>query len=161
MVIDWATIFGPDVPVLETIVRGSVMYLALLVLMRLSKREAGEIGLADVLVIVVLADAAQNGMAGQYNSIANGLILVSTIIFWDYVIDWVSYYFPAIDKLVRPKTICLIKDGRIQTKGLRSEMITRDELMEQLRLSGVDEIQKVRRAHMESNGKISVVKFKD
>lgn len=159
--INWSDIFGPDMPVVETIMRGTVMYFALLLLIRLNKREAGEIGLADVLVIVVLADAAQNGMAGQYNSILSGIILVSTIIFWDWFIDWLTYRFPAVDRFLRPKTVCLVRHGRILNAGLRSEMITRDELMEQLRIAGVEDVQNVKRAFMESNGKISVIKFKD
>lgn len=159
--IDWQQVFMPDVPVIETLVRGTVMYFVLLLLMRLNKREAGELGLADVLVIVVIADAAQNGMAGQYNSIGSGIILVSTIIFWDYAIDWITYHVPFIDKMLRPKTICLVKHGRIQPRGLRHEMITRDELMEQLRIAGAEDVSKVRHAYMESNGKISVIKYKD
>ena len=161
MHLNWHEIFIPDVPILETLVRGTVMYFVLLLLMRLSKREAGELGLADVLVIVVLADASQNAMAGEYNSIGSGVILVCTIIFWDYMIDWVTYYFPAVDKMLRPKTICLIKNGRVHHDALRSELITTDELKEQLRIAGIEHVKDVKRASMESNGKISVIKFKD
>ena len=159
--INWSDVFGPDMPVIETIVRATIMYFALLMLMRLNKREAGEVGLADVLVIVVLADAAQNGMAGEYNSIGSGLILVCTIIFWDYMIDWIAYHVPFLDKMIRPKSVCLVKNGRMIRSGMRAEMITRDELMEQIRIAGIEDIQDVKKACMESNGKISVVKYKD
>jgi uncharacterized membrane protein YcaP (DUF421 family) len=159
--IDWQSIIGPDAPILETVFRGTIMYFVLLLLMRLNKREAGEIGLADVMVIVVIADAAQNAMSGEYNSILSGIILVATIVFWDYAIDWMSYHFPALDRMMRPKVVDLIKKGRIHAPGLRSEMMTRGELMEQLRIAGVDDIKKVRSARMESNGKISVIKYKD
>jgi hypothetical protein len=57
------------------------------------KREAGGVGITDMLVIVLLADAAQNAMAGEYKSISDGLVLVSTIIFWSYALDWLGYRY--------------------------------------------------------------------
>lgn len=161
MALNWSEIIGPDIPVLETLFRATVMYFALLLLMRISKRQGGELGMADVLVIVVLADAAQNAIAGEYNSIASGILVVSTIIFWDYMIDWITYRFPVFDRFMKPQTVCLVKNGRMQIKGMRDEMVTKDELMEQIRLQGFDTIKKVKRAHIETNGKISVIPFKN
>lgn len=64
------TTFMPDGPVLEIIVRGTVTYLALFTLLRIIlRREAGNLGITDMLVIVLLADASQNAMAGGYNSL--------------------------------------------------------------------------------------------
>lgn len=158
--LDWQAIIGPDLPLLETIFRGTVMYFALLLLMRLNKREAGELGLADLLVIVIIADASQNALGGEYYSLTNGILLVAVIIFWDYAIDRATYHLPILEKL-KPKTICLIKDGNVQKAGLRHEMITRKELMEQLRIQGVDDPKRVKRAFIESSGKISVIKYED
>ena len=79
--IDWAGLFMPTTPALEIIVRGSVMYLALFAMLRfILRRETGSLGITDLLVIVLIADAAQNGMAGNYTSITDGLLLVITII---------------------------------------------------------------------------------
>ena len=65
--VDWAKVFGPDTPVLEIVVRGTVVYLALFVLIRVVfKRQPGAVGIADLLVVVLIADAAQNAMAGTY-----------------------------------------------------------------------------------------------
>ncbi|HEX2981271.1 MAG TPA: hypothetical protein VHO48_13460, partial [Anaerolineaceae bacterium] len=101
--IDWVKIFTPDTPILEIFVRGSVMYLALFVLLRvILKREAGTVGISDLLVVVLLADAAQNGMAGDYQSISDGILLVATIILWSYFLDWLGYRFPRIERLIHP-----------------------------------------------------------
>src|SRR3546814_5478609 len=65
-------------PPLELIVRGSAMYWFILILLRMAgRRDVGSLGVADMLVLVLIADAAQNGMAGQYQSITDGAILVA------------------------------------------------------------------------------------
>ena len=71
-------------------------------LLRIFRRQSGSIGIADLLVIVVIADAAQNGMAGDSKSITEALILISTIIFWDFFFDWLGFRFTFISKLVDP-----------------------------------------------------------
>lgn len=155
---DWVNVFLPSRPIAETLVRGSVVYLALFTLLRgLLKREAGTVGLADLLMIVLLADAAQNAMAGDYRSVGDGLILVSTIVFWNFALDWLGYRFPLVHRFVHPPPLPLIKDGRLQKRSLRRELITEDELLSELRLQGVNDFSEVKEAFMEGDGRISVV----
>jgi len=76
-------------------VRGSVLYNALFILLRfIRKRQAGALGISDLLLITLLADASQNGMTGEYKSLSDGIVLVSTIIFWNYAFDWLSFKSP-------------------------------------------------------------------
>lgn len=42
----------------------------------------------DLLVVVLIADAAHNAMAGDYRSLLDGILLVSTIVFWSYALGW-------------------------------------------------------------------------
>jgi uncharacterized membrane protein YcaP (DUF421 family) len=63
--VDWGSVFLPDASFLEIIVRGSIMYLALFIMLRIVlKRQAGTLGMTDLLLITLLADASQNAMAG-------------------------------------------------------------------------------------------------
>lgn len=93
------------------------------------------IGIADLLVVVLIADAAQNAMASEYKSITEGAILVLTIIFWNYAVDWLGFRFPALQRLTRPPLL-LIKDGEMLFRNMRQEMITTEELNSQLRQQG-------------------------
>jgi uncharacterized membrane protein YcaP (DUF421 family) len=155
--VDWAAVFTPDVPVLEIIVRGTLMYLTLFMMLRLVlKRESGKVGLPDVLLIVLIADAAQNGMASNYNSFTSGLILVSTLVFWGYALDWLGYRYPFFGRLVHPPALLLVKDGQLQRRNMRQELISLDELMSLLRQEGASELSDVAEARMEGNGGISV-----
>lgn len=155
---DWEHVFVPSTSLLEIVVRGTVMYLALFLLLRLVlKRETGAIGISDLLVVVLIADAAQNGMADDYRSIPDGLILVGTIVFWSWALNWLGFRFPLFQRLVHPNPLPLIKDGRLLRKNMEKELITEGELMSQLRLQGVDNIEDVSSAHMEGDGRISVI----
>jgi uncharacterized membrane protein YcaP (DUF421 family) len=152
----------PSVPVAEIIIRGSLMYLGLFTLLRvILKRNAGSVGVADLLVVVLLADAAQNGMAGEYKSIFDGLLLVIVILFWTVTLDWLSYRFRFLHNLVSPTPLPLIRGGRLIPVNLRREFITREELMAELRGQGVGRIEDVALACLEGSGHISVVKRKD
>jgi uncharacterized membrane protein YcaP (DUF421 family) len=66
------------------------------------KRQSGGLSTPDVLLIVLLADAAQNGVAGEYRSVTEGILLVGTIVFWNFAVDWLEYRFPAMERLLRP-----------------------------------------------------------
>ncbi len=156
---DWNAVFVPTVSLAEIVVRGTLVYLLLFVFMRfLMRREAGMIGIADLLVVVIIADASQNAMASEYKSVTEGALLVGTIVFWDYALDWLGYRFPAFGKVMHPPPLTLVKDGRMNRRNLRREMISVDELMSQLREQGVEEVSEVKLACMEGDGHISVIK---
>jgi uncharacterized membrane protein YcaP (DUF421 family) len=156
--VDWLKLFYPETSLLEIFLRGSVVYLSLFLMLRLVlKREAGTVGISDLLVVVLIADAAQNGMAGNYQSITDGLLLVATIIFWSYFLDWLAYYIPAIQWLIRPPALLLVKDGEMLRRNMRKEFITEDELTSMIREQGVDDLSKVAKAYIEGDGTISVI----
>jgi len=156
--INWHDLFVPAHPI-ETIIRGSLTYLTLFLLMRfLLKRESGSIGTADLLMVVVIADAAQNAMAGDYKSITDGVILVVTIMFWNYAIDWLSYHSPTMRRVLQPKPLLLVKNGRLYKQNMRKELITKEELIAELRENGVEDLSEVKEARIEEDGHVSVIK---
>jgi len=158
---DWKSIFLPDTPLLEIIVRGTIMYIALFAMLRIIlKRQTGTLGMTDLLLITLLADAAQNAMAGEYKSIPDGIVLVGTIIFWNYLFDWLSFKSEWFARLIEPPPLPLIQNGRMLRRNMRQELITEDELMMQLRQQGLDDVAKVKEAYIESDGRISVIERK-
>jgi uncharacterized membrane protein YcaP (DUF421 family) len=159
LTIDWEGVFIPTLSIGEIILRGTLMYLALFLLMRfLLRREPGKLGIADMLLIVLIADAASNGMSATYNSVTEGIILVATLIFWNYALDWLGYRFPAFHAFLEAEPLLLVKNGKMIKRNMRQEMITEEELLAQLRLSGGTDIADVEEARMESDGNISVKK---
>lgn len=155
--IDWHSVFVPSTSILEIILRGTLVYLFLFIVLRFLRRSAGAIGISDLLVVVVIADAAQNAMGSKYESVTEGVVLVSTIVAWDYFFDWLAFRFPSIRPILRPRALLLIKDGKVLSRHLRREMISEDELLGELREQGVENVKDVKYSYMESDGHISVV----
>lgn len=155
-------LFRFDMSPLELIVRGTVLYWFLFALFRfVLRRDAGSIAITDILLLVLIADASQNAMAGGYDSISEGLVLVATIAGWNWLLDWAAWRFPAVRRLVEPPPLQLVRQGRVQRENLRRELLTIDELKSKLREQGVDDISKVRSAYMEGDGSISVIRRDD
>jgi len=156
---DWNELFGLSVSPWELIIRGSVVYWFLVIVFRVVlRRDAGSVGLADILLLVIIADAAQNAMAGEYRTISDGLILLSTIIGWNKLIDYLSFRFPTVRRVFEPEEVQLIQNGRIFWRNLRREHIAEAELMAKLREQGVDDVKDVKAAFFEPDGNISVIK---
>ncbi len=157
--VKWDKVFLPDTPVLEIIVRGSVTYLAIFILLRfiLKRQSGGNIGMTDVLVIVMLADASQNGMAGNYNSIADGILLVAVIIGWSYILDWLGFHWPFFQRLIKPPKLLLVENGIMLRRNMRKELITEDELMTEVRKEGFNKLEDIEKAYMEGDGNISII----
>lgn len=138
--------------------RGSLTYLVLFLLLRFFlKRVTGTLSIGDLLIIVLVADAAQNAMSAGYTSLTDGLILVATIMFWSYALDWLAYHFPVFESLLHPSPVPLVRDGKMIARNMRRELITVDELMSHLREQGVKDLKEVKSAAMEGDGRISVV----
>ena len=156
--IDWQGIFAPSVPFPEIVLRGTIVYLVLFILLRATfRRIGGNIGLGDVLMIALVAAAAQNAIAREHHSVTDGLILIATIAFWNYALDWLGQHVPWIQRFYHPPPLLLVKNGRLLLKNMRHELITEDELMSQLRKAGVPELADVAEALMEGDGSITVV----
>lgn len=155
---NWSEMFQFSVPPLEIVLRGSIMYWFIFILLRFAgRRDMGSLGVADMLVIVLIADAAQNGMAGEYKSVIDGVILVGTIVSWTVIIDRLAYHIPLAAKFLVMEHICLVRDGTFMLRNMRRESITREELLSELRLKGFDSVEQVRRVYIEADGNISVL----
>jgi uncharacterized membrane protein YcaP (DUF421 family) len=154
-----AHLFSFELDPFEIIARGTAMYWFLFGMFRfVLRRDVGAVGIADVLLLVIVADAAQNAMAGEYNTVPEGMLLVATLIFWNVALDWASYRFAAVRRFTEARPLQLIREGRLLHRNLRREFITMDELMAALRQNGVNDVQQVAEAYMEADGNFSVIK---
>jgi len=126
---DWGELFGFSISPVEIIVRGSAMYWFLFLIFRfVVRRELGGLGIGDILIMVVVADASQNAMAGEYKSISDGFLLVATLVGWNVLLDWLGFRFPSIRPFAKPPSLLLVKHGRLLKNNMRREFISEDEL---------------------------------
>lgn len=162
LAVDVAELFQLSLPAAEIVLRGTVIYWFLFFLFRfVLRRDVGAVGIADILVLVIIADAAQNAMAGDYKTISDGILLVSTLVGWNLALDWLSFHCKPFRRFAAPRTLCLVKDGCMQKRNMRREYITEDELWSQLRLNGVKSLDQVKEVYLEPDGGFSIIKRAD
>lgn len=153
------SLFRFSVNPLELVVRGTLIYLGLVLLFRFAlRRDLGQLGVADVLFIVLIADASQNGMAGEYRSVADAAVLIGTLAAWNVALDWACYRWPAMQRLMEAPAVELVRSGKILRRNLRREWMTMDELMGKLREQGIADLADVKRAVLEADGELSVLR---
>jgi len=146
----------------ELVIRGTAIYLGLVLVFRfVLRRDLGSLGMPDVLFIVLVADASQNAMAGEYRSITDGAVLIGTLVFWNIALDWLAYRSPAVRKFVELPPLPLIRNGRWVRRNLKSQWITTDEVRAKLRERGIEEIGNIRLATLEPDGELGILKFDD
>jgi uncharacterized membrane protein YcaP (DUF421 family) len=157
MNVDWESLFVPSDSLLEIVIRGTVIYLCLFLALRfLPRKTVGAMGPSDLLVIVLIADAVQQGMAGGYHSITEGILLAGVIFGWATVIDWLDFRFPKWHLCEAPP-LQVISNGELLLTNMKRQQITEDEVMSQLRLHGQDSPKAVAKAFLEGDGHFSVI----
>lgn len=146
-----------SVPV--TILRATIVYLVLLVIIRyLPKRNIGSLAPHDILILVVIGGLANEGILGGADSVGDFLLMSSVVIAWALIIDWLDYRFSFLRHIFKASKTPLIHHGRVLRKNLHHEMITEDELWAALRKEGVDSIDRVKAAYLEADGRISIIR---
>ncbi|UZD55806.1 DUF421 domain-containing protein [Caldimonas aquatica] len=152
-------LFALEVPVWEIVLRGTLVYWFLFLIFRfIVRRDVGSVAIADVLLLVLIADASQNAMAGGYKTVSEGALLVATIVSWNYLLDWASFRFEWVRRLAEPPPLPLVWRGRILYRNLRKEFLPVEELKAHLRQKGIEDLSQVKVAYMESDGSLSVIR---
>lgn len=132
---DLVALMRIEVSPLELVVRGTAMYWFLFLLFRfVLRRDTGSIAVAD------------------------GFVLVATLVGWNWLMDWASFRWNAVRRFVEPPPVVLVRRGRLIARNLRQELITIPELMANLRTHGIDKLADVKMARMEPDGNISVIR---
>lgn len=156
--VDWAGIFLPDASLVESFVRGSVIYLSIVVLFRVAmRRQGGSIGLPDIMLVVLVSECVSAALSAETKSVPNGLAAVAALLFWSFFLDRLGHRWPWFQRLLEPAPLALVRDGKMLREHLDREGITEEELNAQLRLNGVEDVSGVKLATLEADGEVSVI----
>lgn len=157
--ISWGTLLDPTHSLLNSVARGTIVYLGLFAVLRMmNNRRSGSLGLTDLLLVTLTSSAVQGSMVGEGRSLTEGGVVAGTIFFWSYALDWLGFRFPRLRWLVRSSPQPVILDGRVLPAGLRRELLTREDLLAELRAQGIEDVAAVRQAYVEANGTISIIR---
>lgn len=145
------------IPWYELVIRSIGIYTALLFGLRLfGKREVGQFTLFDLVFILLVANAVQPAMTGPDSSFLGGLIIIGSLLIANFIVGRLDD-IPALHRLLAAAPTELVRDGSFVKDGMRREGVTEDEVLMSIREHGIEKIDAVKLAMLESDGSISVV----
>jgi uncharacterized membrane protein YcaP (DUF421 family) len=152
--------FDMDLPWWELMARGAMIYLALLVMVRLSgRRTIGQFTPFDLLVVMLLSESVSNGLSGGDNSVAGGLIIAATLIVLNGSIGLLSARSRKIEALVEGDVLLIGRDGVFFDKVMRRNRIGDIDIEQALREAGCAR-HEMQCAFLEADGSITITKRK-
>lgn len=147
---------------MDIVLRASAMFALLYLLIRLlGKRELGQMTPFELVLLVVMGDLIQQGVTHNDFSLTGALLAISTFAFWALVLSWATYLFPPAKDIFEGKPRVIVRNGEIMTDNLRRDRLTRDEILSEMRLAGIERLSAVAWAILEPQGKISFIKRDD
>lgn len=134
------------------------VYLFIIAAIRIfGKKELSQLNVIDLVFVLLISNAVQNAMVGPNNSLLGGLAAAASLFIANYFLKLVMYKYPLLNKLIEGEPLMLIYEGHVIQKNLDRAKIGVEELIEAIREHGVEHIDKVNLAVLESDGNISIL----
>ena len=150
--------FDLGVPLWEIVLRTAVVYVVVLGLLRIGgKRELGQMSPADLVVILIIANAVQNAMTGGDVSLIGGLVSAGTLVGLNLLLGRFGRDLPVLGRLVVEEPTLLLQDGEPIRKNMDSEHVDVADLEMAAREHGIADLTEVAAAVLEVDGSISVI----
>jgi uncharacterized membrane protein YcaP (DUF421 family) len=142
----------------ELVLRTVAVYLVILFLLRIAgRKQIAQMGPTELVAMLLISNAVQNSMNAGDNTLIGGLISAVTLIFLSKGISYVTYHSQTMSNLIEGKPIILVVDGKVQKSELKKILMTLPQLRALLMLQGVENVSKLHRVVMDSEGRLLVV----
>jgi uncharacterized membrane protein YcaP (DUF421 family) len=144
---------------METVIRGAVVFIVLLVIIRLSgRRTLAQMTAFDLVLVLIVAETTQQALLGDDFSIANAVILIITLFTLDILMSYLKEHSPRAEKLLDGVPTVLISLGKPDDRALKRARVDIEDVLESARSKhGVERLDQIKFAVLEVGGDISIV----
>jgi uncharacterized membrane protein YcaP (DUF421 family) len=144
---------------MDLVLRACVVFGFLLVLTRvIGRRELSSLEPFDLILLIVLGDALQQGLNQDDYSLTGALLVVTTFAVLQVGISWFSFRFPRIRPVLEGEPIIIVQDGKVIDKNVKRERLTIAEIAEEARKQQIASLDEVQWAVLETSGVITFIK---
>jgi uncharacterized membrane protein YcaP (DUF421 family) len=144
----------------EFVVRAAVVYFVLLLLVRLSgKRTVGQFTPFDLLVVMLMSEAVSDSLSAGDESLIGGLVVALVLVLLNLAMGFIATRTRKAEDVIEGSPVLIARDGKLLTDELRKHRLGQGEWEQSLREADA-EMHEVRRAFLESDGTISILKTK-
>lgn len=144
---------------MEPIYRALIVYFVLMVLFRIAGRRAlSQITSFDLVLLLIISEAVQNGIVGKDYSLINTGLTVATLIFVDVIMSLVKQHLPAVDRLVDGAPYVIVDHGKPILTRMNRSRVDEGDVMEAAReKAGLERMEQIKYAVLERDGEISII----
>ena len=144
---------------MDLAIRSVVLYAFVFVLTRIvGRRELSSLQPFDLILLIVLGDALQQGLTQDDYSLTGAILVVGTIAVLQVFVSWLSYRFPRTRPILEGEPLVIVQDGEVIERNLKRERLTVEEITEEARKQQIAHLADVRFAVLETSGQISFIK---
>jgi uncharacterized membrane protein YcaP (DUF421 family) len=144
---------------MDLVLRTTAIFFFLLVLTRaIGRRELSSLEPFDLILLIILGDAVQQGLTQDDYSVTGAILVVGTFAVLQVFISWVGYRFPKARPVLEGEPIIVVQDGEVIERNLKRERLTKEEIAEEARKQQISKLDEVQWAVLETNGQISFIK---
>lgn len=142
-----------------SVLRAAAVYGALLVFFRLSgKRTLAQVTTFDLILTLIISESIQQALVGENGSFTNALLIILTLVSVEVGLSWLSARSEKIDKAVNGVPLLLVDNGEVLHERMKKVRVTEDDILSSARrLQGLERIDQIKYAVMETDGSISVI----
>jgi uncharacterized membrane protein YcaP (DUF421 family) len=147
---------------MDIALRAIVLYAFLVLVTRVvGRRELSSLSPFDLILLIVLGDAIQQGLTQDDYSVTGAVIAVATIATLQIGTSYLSYRSKRARRVLEGLPIVLIERGGVVERNLRRERMSLDDVAEEMRTQQIASVDEVEWGILESNGTISFIKRSD
>ena len=151
-------LFQLSAPWWHFVLRAVAIYALVMVLMRVSgKRAVGQFTPFDLILLILIGNAVQNGINGGDNSLTGAFVMAATLIALNWVVAFASSRSRKAERLVEGVPVVLARDGHVFEQVLRRQLVSDADFHKALRQHDIASVSQVALALLETNGSISIV----
>jgi uncharacterized membrane protein YcaP (DUF421 family) len=144
---------------MDLAIRAVVLYFFIYLLTRaVGRRELSSLGPIDIILLVVIGDAMQQGLTQDDYSITGAFIVVTVIAVLQVGMSYLSFRFRPLRRVLQGEPIVIIQDGKPIERNLRRERLAIDDVMEEARANAqISSLDEIHFAIVENSGVISFI----
>jgi uncharacterized membrane protein YcaP (DUF421 family) len=144
---------------MDIVLRAIAVFFFLLVLTRIiGRRELSSLQPLDLILLIILGDAVQQGLTQDDYSLTGSFLAVGTIALLQVLVSWLGWRFKPLRMVLDGEPIVVLQDGKLIERNLKRERLTPEEVAEEARAQNIAHLAEVRFAVLETNGRITFIK---
>jgi uncharacterized membrane protein YcaP (DUF421 family) len=143
---------------MDLTIRAVVLFFFVFLITRIiGRRELSSLEPFDLILLIVMGDAIQQGLTQDDYSVTGALTVIGTFAILQVIVSYVSFRFPRTRPVLDGEPLVIVQDGKAIEKNMKRERITLEEVMVSARQQQVASLDDIAWAVLETSGKVSII----